>query len=306
MKHIIASSKILLFSIVLCMFVLGGAVHAAEKLTRIADNVYAYVDTKQSSKNNSFGANAGIIIGRDGIAVVDTLVSAKEAKRFIKAIKSVSKKPIKYVINTHYHLDHAFGNSEFAKLGAVIIAQENNKQAMIKSAEATLKDIGQFGLTMEDMKGTAIAYPTLSYGDRITIDLGNQLIELRHALVSHTDGDTLVYLPDKKILFTGDILFTNYHPFLAEGNIESWCTELDELQAMDVEKIIPGHGPLSGKQDLTTMKQYLLQFDQQAKAIAAQGGDPQALTAEILKTLPQRAEAAWLITANLKMKYLNK
>ncbi|OGQ96590.1 MAG: MBL fold metallo-hydrolase [Deltaproteobacteria bacterium RIFOXYD12_FULL_57_12] len=294
----------MLFCVVFSMFV--DSALAADKLTRIAENVFAFVDTKQSSKDNSFGANAGIIIGRDGIAVVDTLVSAKEARRFIKAIRAVSKKPIKYVINTHYHLDHAFGNAEFVKLGAVVIAQENDKQTMAKTAEETLKNAGEYGLTPEDMKGTTIAYPVLSYGDRLTIDLGNQLVELRHARPSHTDGDTLVFLPDKKVFFAGDILFTNYHPFLAEGNIEEWCDELDDLQAMDAEVIIPGHGPISGKKDLADMKQYLLQFDQQAKALATQGTDPQALADEMLKTLPQRAEGAWLISANLKMKYLKQ
>jgi len=303
-KSLAAPSKIMLFCVVFSMFV--DSALAADKLTRIAENVFAFVDTKQSSKDNSFGANAGIIIGRDGIAVVDTLVSAKEARRFIKAIRAVSKKPIKYVINTHYHLDHAFGNAEFVKLGAVVIAQENDKQTMAKTAEETLKNAGEYGLTPEDMKGTTIAYPVLSYGDRLTIDLGNQLVELRHARPSHTDGDTLVFLPDKKVFFAGDILFTNYHPFLAEGNIEEWCDELDDLQAMDAEVIIPGHGPISGKKDLADMKQYLLQFDQQAKALATQGTDPQALADEMLKTLPQRAEGAWLISANLKMKYLKQ
>lgn len=296
--------KILLFCLV--WSVSCGSALAADKLTKITDNVYAFVDTKQSSKANSFGANVGIIIGRDSIAVVDTLISAKEAKRFIKAIKAVSRKPIRYVINTHYHLDHSFGNAEFVKLGAVIIAQENDTKTMEKTAEATLKDAAQLGLTLEDMKGTRIAYPVLSYGDRLTIDLGGQLVELRHARHSHTDGDTLVYLPDKKVLFTGDILFTNYHPFLAEGDIEGWGAELDEIEAMDVEAIIPGHGPISGKKDLADMKQYLVQFDQQAKALLAQGTDPQALAAEMLKVLPVRAEGAWLIDANLKEKYLPK
>ncbi|MGV8073018.1 MAG: MBL fold metallo-hydrolase [Syntrophobacteraceae bacterium] len=273
-------------------------------LTHITDNVYAYVDAKQGSKDNSFGANAGVIIGRNGIAVVDTLISAKEAKRFIKDIMAVSKKPIKYVINTHHHLDHVFGNAEFVKLGAVVIAQENAKQSMATTAEATLKDAARYGLTPEDLKGTIIAYPMLSYGNHMTIDLGGGLVELRHARHSHTTGDTLVYLPDKKVLFAGDILFTNYHPALAEGNIEEWCKELDELHAVNAEVIIPGHGPLSGKKDLDEMKQYLLQFDQQAKLLASRGMEPDAIMAEMLKTIPARAEGSWMINRNIKIKYL--
>ena len=292
--------------LVLVLFALCGRAFAAEKLTQIADNVYAYVDTKNSSKNNSFGANAGIIIGKDGIVVVDTLISAKEAKRFIRDIRTVSRKPIKYVINTHYHLDHVFGNSEFVKLGAVIIAQENDKKAMENTAEETLKNIGEYGLTPEDMKGTTPAYPVLAYGDRMTIDIGGQQIELIHARHSHTDGDTLVYLPDKKVLFAGDILFTNYHPFLGEGNIEEWAKELDDIKSMDVEKIIPGHGPLSGKKDLEDMKEYILMFDQKAKELASQSDDVQKIVAAIQRALPQRPEGAWLIAPNIQMKYLKK
>lgn len=115
--------------------------------------------------------------------------------------------------NTHYYLDHVFGNSEFVKLGAVVIAQEKTKKEMEK-----------------------------------------------------TGGDTLVYLRDKRILFSGDVLFTNYHPFLAEGNIEEWVRQLDEIASMDVEKI----------------------------------------TAELKKSLPERRESEFLIGANVQMKYLKK
>lgn len=117
---------ILVFTFV-SSIVFSQRVSAQEALTKIADNVYSYVDVKNSSPSNSFGTNAGIIIGKDGIVVIDTLVSSKEAKRFIKDIRAVSDKPIKYVVNTHYHLDHTFGNSEFVKLGATVISHINCK-----------------------------------------------------------------------------------------------------------------------------------------------------------------------------------
>lgn len=303
-KLLVISGKLLVLVLVLFAFCDGA--FAAEKLTKIAENVYAYVDTKNSSKNNSFGANAGIVIGRDGIVVVDTLISAKEAKRFIRDIRTISRKPIRYVVNTHYHLDHVFGNCEFAKLGAVVIAQENDKKAMENSAKETLKNIGEYGLTPKDMKGTTPAYPVLAYGDRMTIDIGGQQIELIHARHSHSDGDTLVYLPAKKILFAGDILFTNYHPFLGEGNIEEWAKELDDIKSMDVEKIIPGHGPLSGKKDLEDMKEYILMFDKKAKELASQSDDVQKIVTTLQSALPQRPEGAWLIAPNIQMKYLKK
>jgi cyclase len=303
-KLLVVSGR--LFVLVTVLLVLCNQVFAAEKMTLIADNVYAYVDTKNSSKDNSFGANAGIIIGKNGIVVVDTMISSKEAKRFIRDIRTISRKPIRYVVNTHYHFDHVFGNSEFAKLGAVIIAQENDKKAMISSAKETLKNIGKYGFTSKDMKGTTPAYPVLTYGDRMTIDIGGQLIELIHARHSHTDGDTLVYLPGKKIIFAGDILFTNYHPFLGEGNIEEWAKELDDIKSMDVEKIIPGHGPLSGKKDLDDMKEYILMFDKKAKELASQSDDVQKIATAIQNVLPQRPEGVWLIAPNIQVKYLKK
>jgi cyclase len=305
MKKLLAvMGKLLVLALVL--FAHCDSAFAAEKLTQIDENVYAYVDTKNGSNKNSFGANAGIIIGKDGIVVVDTMISAKEAKRFIRDIRTISRKPIRYVVNTHYHLDHVFGNSEFAKLGAIIIAQENAGKAMEKSARDTLKNIKGYGLTPKDMKGTTPAYPVLTYGDRMTINIGGQQIELIHARHSHTDGDTLVYLPAKKVLFAGDILFTNYHPFLAEGNIEEWAKELDDIKAMDVNKIIPGHGPISGKRDLDDMKEYIVKFDQKAKELASQSDDAQKIATEIQSALPPRPEGTFLIPSNIKMKYLKK
>lgn len=304
MKKLLVVGKLLLLVFVLCIIAYQAS--AAEKLTQIAENAYAYVDVKNSGPKNSFGANAGIIVGKDGIVVVDTLISAKEAKRFIRDIRAISRKPIRYVVNTHYHLDHVFGNSEFAKLGAVIIAQENAKKAMENSASETLKNAGAYGLTPEDMKGTTVVYPALTYGDRMTIDIGDQKIELIHARHSHTDGDTLVYLPGKKVLFAGDILFTNYHPFLAEGNIEEWAKELDEIKSMDVEKIVPGHGPLSGKRDLDDMREYILKFDQKAKELASQSDDVQKIVAAMKSAMPTRPEGARLIAPNIQMKYLKK
>jgi len=303
-RSLVICTRLVLVLVAVVLF--HGPSSAADKLTRIAENVYAYVDTTGASPQNSFGANAGIIIGRDGIVVVDTLVSAREAKRFIRDIRAVSRKPIKYVINTHYHLDHVFGNSEFVRLGAVVIAQEKDRQEMERTAADTLKSIKGYGLTGEDMKGTVPAYPSITYGDRMTIDIGGARIELIHARYSHTAGDTLVYLRDRKVLFAGDVLFTNYHPFLGEGNIEEWAKQLDEIASMDVEKIIPGHGPVSGKADVQAMKEYIIAFDRMAKELAAKYTDVEKIAAELKKGLPERRESAFLIGANVEMKYLKK
>lgn len=279
---------------------------SAQGLTKIADNVYSYVDTKNSSPANSYGANAGIIIGKDGIIVIDTLISAKEAKRFIRDIKAISKKHVKYVVNTHYHLDHTFGNSEFAKLGALIISHTNDGNNLKTHGETALKNAKNYGLSEKDMKGTKISYPVLTFNERMEIDLGDRKIELIYFRQSHTDGSIMVYLPDKKVLFAGDILFTGYHPFMGEGDIEGWLKTLDYIMTMDAEKIIPGHGPVSSKKDIEEMKDYLIAFDKKAKELAAKSDNAEHIASEIKNSLPQRPEGAGLILWNIQMKYLKK
>jgi glyoxylase-like metal-dependent hydrolase (beta-lactamase superfamily II) len=279
---------------------------AFAELTQLADNVYAYVGGTDASPAASFAANAGIVIGRDGVLVVDTLVSAKEGERFLTDIRKVTDQPIKYVVNTHTHLDHSFGNCVFAKLGATVISQSADREMLAQTGAEVLKNAANFGLTPEQMAGTEIVLPSLTFDKRMTIDLGDESVELIRTTPSHTAGSAVVYLPSQQLLFAGDILFSDFHPYLADGNLAGWSRTLDDLLAMDVEKIVPGHGPLSTKQDLREMKAYLAQFDARAQALAASGLDADAIAAELLKELPQRSLGAWMVAFNLQSRYLPK
>jgi cyclase len=275
-------------------------------LTKISEGVFSYVDVKHATAQNSFGANAGIVIGRDGIVVIDTLISAKEAKKFIKDIRAVSDKPIKYVVNTHMHLDHTFGNCEFAKLGANIIASADGKREMMSYAEPTLKNVSAYGLSEKDMEGTEICYPSITFEKRMEIDLGDRNVELVHPGRSHTEGSIIVFVPDQKALFAGDILFTNYHPNLIYADIDGWVSVLDFILAMHAAMIVPGHGPVSTTKDVEDMKNYLVLFDKKAKELTAKSSDVPHIVSEMRKVLPARAELDMMIGANIQMKYLKK
>ncbi len=279
---------------------------AQEGLKKIAENVYSYADVKKMCPQNSFGANAGVVIGKEGIAVIDTLMSAKEAQRFLKDIRAVSDKPVKFVVNTHYHSDHTFGNAEFARLGATIIGQEKDKEMAEKYNPASLKNLRQRGFTAADIEGTALAYPALSFSDRMEIDLGDQKIQLIYPGSSHSVDSILVYLPDQKVLFTGDILFTNYHAYMADGDLKGWLKALDYILTLDVETIIPGHGPISSKKDIREMKRYLVAFDKKAKDLCSQSKDEEYIAAALQRALPPRAEGDAIIKMNLQMKYLKR
>jgi glyoxylase-like metal-dependent hydrolase (beta-lactamase superfamily II) len=298
------------FSIALAAVLLialsAGSAKAEPGLKKIAENVYAYVDTKHASPRNGFGANAGIIVGKDGILVVDTLISAKMADKFLKDIRTISDKPIRYVVNTHSHLDHCFGNAEFEKLGVVIVAHRNSREDLWMNGEATMKRARTYGLTDDDLEGTTIALPKITFTDRMEIDLGGQAVTLIDPGPSHTDGSIMVYLPDKKVLFAGDILFTDYHPNLAGGDIEGWIKTLDFISTLDVIAIIPRHGPVSGKKDIADMRNYLVVFDKKAKELCAGSNDPDWIVSELRKALPQRPELEMMIKTNIQMRYLAK
>jgi glyoxylase-like metal-dependent hydrolase (beta-lactamase superfamily II) len=289
---------------ILCLIAaLPQAVFAQGGLARIADNVYAYVDVKDASPSNSFGANAGVIVGTKGAVVVDTLISAKEAKRQLADLRAVTDKPVKYVINTHPHPDHALGNCVFEDLGAAIVAHSETTREMRAAGEQLLRFARGFGLTETDLEGTRVAYPEISFRDGLRIDLGGQIVELLYIAPSHSGGSILVYLPDRKVLFAGDALFTDFHPYLAEGNLEGWLKTLDAVLALDVEAIVPGHGPVSTKKDVKEMKEYLLAFDKKAREHAAGAKDAQSMAAELKKVLPARTRGEFLIPANVQ-KYL--
>ena len=289
---------------VVFLSVTAGTVFAQDGLTKIAENIYSYVDVKNGGPANSFAANAGIIVGKEGIVVVDTLISAKEAQRFLKDIRKISDKPIRYVIDTHSHLDHTFGNSEFAKLGAAIVAQTNCRENMRKNSEETLKNSREYGLSPEQIDGRKISVPSLTFSDRMLIDLGDVMVELIYIAPSHTTGSIMVSIPQRKVLFAGDILFTDFHPYVAEGDISGWARNLDYIAELNVEQIIPGHGPISGKKDIVEMKSYLLTFDRKAHELAAQSSDADFIAAELKKSLPPKSQGEWMIPYNLRKKYL--
>jgi cyclase len=276
-------------------------------LQKITDHVYAYAGATGASAETGFGANAGVVVGSNAALVVDTLLSPKMAEKFMADIRKVTDKPIKYVANTHYHLDHAWGNQVFAGAGAVIIGQENSSKDMTMAAES-LKHPEMFGLTTKDVEGIKLTPATILFPDRLTVDLGDVTVELNYPGPTHTNDSITVAVPQDKVMFTGDILFSHYNPYLAEGDIANWTKVLGELQKSEMARFIPGHGPVSSKTDLADMKKYLEVFDKEAKVLCAgkTAADAPAIAAELAKMLPQpaRPELPGMVEMNLRAKYL--
>jgi cyclase len=280
----------------------------ASGLRRISEHVWGYVGTQNPSPGgNSFGANTGLVVGRDAVLAVDTLISAKEASRFLADIRKVTDKPVKYVVNTHFHLDHSFGNSRFAKEGAVIIAQSHSRNTFARG-RLVLAHPTEAGLTAADLEGTVLQAPNITFPDSLTIDLGGVTAELCYPGPTHTNDSITVYIPEDKVLFVGDILFSRYHPYLAEGDIAHWTKVLAQLERTPAAKIIPGHGPVSTAADLKEMRVYLGQFDALARTLCAgkQADDAPAVAKELLKRLPaqNRNLLPGMVERNLRLRYL--
>ncbi|WP_321493873.1 MBL fold metallo-hydrolase [uncultured Desulfobacter sp.] len=277
------------------------------ELKKITESVYAYTGVPMGTPGNIFSTNAGIVIGNDAVLVVDTLTSVKEAEGFAADIRKISDKPIRYVVNTHYHLDHVFGNSLFADMGARIIGHVKCREAIISDGDKILENPAAFGLPADFWEGTRTVAPDTAFERGIIIDLGGITVKLIHTgFASHSAGSIIVHIPSQDVLFSGDILFTDVHPYIADGDLPGWEKNLDFIHAMNVSRIIPGHGPLSSNKDIEDMKAYLPFFDKKAKELCAKEKDVGKLTAAMLEVLPQRGGGDFIVTMNLQLRYLSE
>jgi glyoxylase-like metal-dependent hydrolase (beta-lactamase superfamily II) len=226
-------------------------------LQEVAPNTSAYLQY-----DGSWGiSNAGFLVGADGLLVIDATMVASMAQAFIEQIRRVSDKPFRQLINTHSHPDHTGGNRLFT--GAEIISHRICREEMERQAAsppgaprpnfmATMPRTPamqhMFDLVASDPNRN-IPLPTLTYEDTLTLRYGETEVQLLYYGPAHTFGDTLVYFPQSKVLFAGDIGFFYSMP-LVVGKVGGWLEVIDRVKDLDVELIVPGHGPVGGKREL--------------------------------------------------------
>lgn len=293
---------------VLSLICLDARADENRQLKKIGEHVWAYTDISPKTLANGCGVNTGVIVGDKGALIVDTRSSAKEGKRFLADIRKITKLPILWVVNTHYHFDHAWGNCVFVDEGAKVIGASPAPELLAKSGPRNLAQYQKNDKTREDFEGTTIVPATVSFTGTMTLDLGGIVVELRSLPHAHSPDNLMVWVPQDKVLFSGDLLFVGCHPFLGEGDIQGWITGLDTIASFKAEKIVPGHGPVSTAKDIEEMKAYLKAFDDNAKELAKgkTKNDAPALAKELEKRLPDqgRKELSGMIEHNLRMKYL--
>jgi cyclase len=303
MKHI--SFLVLCLVNITCISAFAGE---DRQLQKMGDHVWAYANVSPMTPAKSFGANAGLIVGTREAMVVDTLTSAKEGKQLLADVRKITKLPIVWVVNTHYHLDHAWGNCVFAAEGAKVVGASPAPKLLAERGAYGLAHAGQHGLTGKDIEGTTLAPATVSFTGVMTIDLGGVIVELRSLPHGHCPDNLVVWTPQDKVLFSGDLLFVGCHPFMGESDVQGWLADLDVVASLDAAKIVPGHGRLAVAKDIAEMKAYVKTFDENALKLAKgkHQADAPKLAQELLKRLPSqgRNELPMMLEYNLRTKYL--
>jgi len=245
-KHILAGN--IAFLLIFLNFQLSAQNFDTVKIktTKVAGSVYMLEGS---------GGNIGALVGNDGIILVDDQF-APLSDKIKTALAAISNKPIRFIINTHYHFDHADGNKVYGSEGAVIVAHENvRKRLSTDQFIATFK--------MEQKASPYDALPKITFSESLTFNMNGETIQIFHVKNAHTDGDAVIYFKESNVLHTGDVFVRYGLPFIdmsGGGNLDGMIAAIDLLLKQVNEKtiIIPGHGALSNKKDLQDYNTMLL------------------------------------------------
>lgn len=229
----------------LCVFLVSHLATATSVLsvTQVAKDIYVHWGVQEFSdvKNHGAIANIGFIVGQRCVAVIDTGGSPEQGLALKNAIKRVTDKPVCYVINTHVHPDHIYGNSAFINTGAQFVGHEKLARAMSVRGDYYLQNADKLlGISLTEKD---IISPNLVVTGELDLDLGDRVIKLTAHPTAHTDNDLSVYDQKTETLWLSDLLFIEHIPSV-DGSLKGWLAELDKLQTKSYKIVIPGHGAI--------------------------------------------------------------
>ena len=233
------------------------------------------------------GGNIGVSSGSDGVVLIDDQY-APLSRKIRAAVALISDKPIRFVLNTHWHGDHSGGNENLAGSGALIVAHENVRKRM--SVEQFLEAFGQ-----KVPASPALALPVVTYAESVSLNLNGDELQAFHVPPAHTDGDSIVHFRKANVIHMGDTFFNGLYPFIdasTGGSLEGMIAAADKVLGLanDSTQIIPGHGPMAKKADLKAFRDMLAGVRDKMKPLVAAG----KTLAEVQAAKPTLAfDATW-------------
>ena len=220
----------------------------------LVPGVYAYTQAGGPGIDNASLSNAGVIVGPEGLLAIDTLGPPLHAKAFKATAENATGKRFTRVVNTHHHRDHTNGNCFFG--GAEIVSSKYTREATIEQGipAKPYDNRPEWQAGMNELK---LAPPTTTIEGRTTYRYGDLVVEVIPNAPAHTWGDLMVYLPQHRLLFAADLAFYYVTPPAHNGHVTKWIEAIDRVDKMDVDTIVPGHGPLGTKRELRETRAYL-------------------------------------------------
>jgi cyclase len=278
MRRAVITSLLLLVS---CGSVWADPPKAYFTLHEIGQGVWAAVSVPGSHA----GGNSGFVVGSDGVLVIDTFQTPEAAQALLDAIHKTTSQPVRYVVNTHYHLDHVAGNGVYALAGAMVMAQEN-----VRTWERieNLKFFGEAPKPEDRKTVESLTLPTLTYRDGLVIYLGDRKVVVR-VLPGHTGGDSAVIVPDARVIFTGDLFWNHCLPNLIDADTAQQIASNDTfLKDYPDATFVPGHGEVGHAVDVKDFRDYLAALRKAVADARAHGKSGQALADTILPGLKKQ------------------
>jgi len=231
---------------VLAGVALGGSQAAAQTPTvkQVASDVYFFFDFN--------GSNAVFLVTDDGVLLIDTRTHPREGRDLLERIRKVTDKPVKWVINSHFHGDHHMGNSVFKDLGATFVAQEETARIMQRvQPKEMARRVEGFRSRGYDPADVKLVLPDVTFDNKMTIRLGGREVRLFYLGPGQQAGDTFVQFPHARLLFTPGAFAKHSMPnMLFTPSVDNWIKLLDQVAVMDVDTILPAHGDIATRADV--------------------------------------------------------